>query len=156
MISSIPPNAASLTHGTGERKLVDNNNKGIDGMCDQRETKITFCESFGVGVQYLVDLPVKKGQIAEVSFKRNARQVYFESSPHQTPPLHAYVPVSHYDMLNDTNRNDAYEKAIKCAVERKKAEKGTCEVLDTGVRSGILSMFAARASADYIHAVEQY
>ena len=58
-------------------------------------------------------------------------------------------------MLNDSGRNDAYEKAIKRAVERKKREKGSCEVLDAGAGSGILSMFAARAGADYVHACEQ-
>ena len=150
VFSSLSPKIASSFDDDND----DGGNVIHDGEKEGKRTK-TYCESFKVGVQYLDDVPVKKGEIRQVAIKRDATQIYFESLPPQMRARHAHVPSWHYDMLNDSSRNDAYEKAIKRAVERKKGEKGMCEVLDAGAGSGILSMFAARSGADYVHACEQ-
>jgi tetratricopeptide (TPR) repeat protein len=58
------------------------------------------------------------------------------------------IPTWHFDMLADTARNEAYDKAISSAV------KAGDIVLDIGTGSGLLSMMAARAGATNITAVE--
>ncbi len=59
----------------------------------------------------------------------------------------AIVPFWHAAMMNDTERNDAFEKAILRAVELRGAQ---AQVLDIGTGSGLLSMMAARAGAEHI------
>lgn len=151
VFSSLPPKVAS-TFDDDDDNIENTVNGGGKREGIRRKS---YCESFNVGVQYLDDVQVKKGDITQVAIKRDSTQIYFESSPPQMRARHAHIPSWHFDMLNDSGRNDAYEKAIKRAVERKKREKGSCEVLDAGAGSGILSMFAARAGADYVHACEQ-
>lgn len=56
----------------------------------------------------------------------------------------AIVPFWHVPMLNDQARNDAFEMAIRQAVE---ARGPDARVLDIGAGSGLLSMMAARAGA---------
>ena len=163
VFSSLPPKIASTFDGNDKDDIntaitnsSDNNTEvALDGEKEGVKHRKSYCESFNVGVQYLDDVPVTKGAITQVTIKRDAAQIYFESTPPQMRARHAHVPSWHFDMLNDSGRNGAYEKAIKRAVERKKREKGSCEVLDAGAGSGILSMFAARAGADYVHACEQ-
>ena len=72
---------------------------------------------------------------------------------HRTPT----IPAWHYDMLNDTNRNDAYDAAITDAVRARRGPNGArpCVVLDAGSGSGLLSMMAARAGATRAYAVER-
>lgn len=55
----------------------------------------------------------------------------------------------HFPMMNDTVRNDAYEKALKTALQ-----KGGV-VLDIGSGSGLLSMMAARHGATKVTTVEE-
>ena len=55
-------------------------------------------------------------------------------------------------MLNDTTRNDAFERAIQAAVAR---EGRHARILDIGAGSGLLSMMAARAGAANIVACER-
>jgi SAM-dependent methyltransferase len=62
------------------------------------------------------------------------------------------VPFWHTRMLNDTARNDAFERAIKVAVAR---EGQNARILDIGAGSGLLSMMAARAGATNIVACER-
>jgi type II protein arginine methyltransferase len=52
------------------------------------------------------------------------------------------VPAWHFPMVRDTARNDAYEAALRRAVQPHHL------VLDIGAGSGLLSMIAARAGAD--------
>jgi predicted RNA methylase len=59
----------------------------------------------------------------------------------------ALVPFWHIPMLNDAPRNDAFEKAIRMAIE---AHGGAARVLDIGAGSGLLSMMAARAGAQSV------
>lgn len=57
------------------------------------------------------------------------------------------VPFWHVPMMNDTPRNDAFEKAILAAVARHGRD---VRVLDIGTGSGLLSMMAARGGAKNI------
>jgi predicted RNA methylase len=62
------------------------------------------------------------------------------------------VPFWHARMLNDTARNEAFERAIQAAVAR---EGPHARILDIGAGSGLLSMMAARAGATNIVACER-
>lgn len=60
------------------------------------------------------------------------------------------IPYWHFEMLADSHRNDAYEKALR------KAVKPGHTVLDIGTGSGLLSMMAARAGASHVVACEMH
>jgi type II protein arginine methyltransferase len=64
----------------------------------------------------------------------------------------AMVPFWHIPMLNDVRRNDAFERAIRRAVEK---EGPDARILDIGTGSGLLSMMAARAGAKNIVTCEK-
>ena len=105
-------------------------------------------------VQYFDELQVKKDQTVDVTVLRNKFQLLFDNKQPQKP-RHACIPSWHYDMLLDSQRNDAYERAVRKAIESKRAfgQQGI-SVLDIGAGSGLLSMLAARAGADKVVAVE--
>lgn len=58
------------------------------------------------------------------------------------------IPQWHFDMLADTDRNDAFEKAINKVINEQSS------VLDIGTGSGLLSMMAARKGAKSVVACE--
>ncbi|MFK8008630.1 MAG: tetratricopeptide repeat protein [Saprospiraceae bacterium] len=60
------------------------------------------------------------------------------------------IPYWHFEMLADTDRNDAYQKAIEKIIDKDSI------VLDIGTGSGLLSMMAARAGAKQITACEMH
>jgi len=66
--------------------------------------------------------------------------------------LSTIVPFWHPRMLNDARRNDAFERAIRIALEK---ESRQARVLDIGTGSGLLSMMAARAGATNIDTCER-
>ena len=71
-----------------------------------------------------------------------------------------FINFWHYAMLNDKDRNDKFDKAIRGAVARARARAGGASngevcVVDLGSGSGLLAMMAARAGADVVHAIEQ-
>ena len=82
----------------------------------------------------------------QVRLRQDAGQLHFAAAPGAAPrPRHAHVPRWHFAMVQDARRNAAYERAIRRAVELKRAA-GAREVvvLDIGAGSGILSLMAAR------------
>lgn len=58
------------------------------------------------------------------------------------------IPKWHFDMLADTDRNNAYNEAITSMISPKDT------VLDIGTGSGLLALMAARAGAAHVCAVE--
>ena len=107
------------------------------------------------GVHYFDEVPVQENQVVDIAARYNKFQLHFDLPGHQSKPRHACIPSWHYDMLLDSQRNDAYERAIKNAIESKRAfgEKDLL-ALDVGAGSGLLSMLAARAGADKVVSVE--
>lgn len=63
---------------------------------------------------------------------------------------------SYADMLHDKDRNEKYYQGIKAAVGRVKARGERVIVLDIGTGTGLLSMMAVTAGADYCYAVEVF
>lgn len=63
----------------------------------------------------------------------------------------AAVPFWHIPMMNDAPRNDAFEAAIRAAIEQ---AGPSARVLDIGAGSGLLSLMAARAGAQRVVACE--
>ena len=112
--------------------------------------------SWGQAVQYLDDRQVSQGQELLVRVQQDKSQIIFSSTPPQCRMHHAIVPRWHYDMILDAERNAAYNTAIQKAVAAKKSFKSGSKVhcLDMGAGSGLLSMMAARAGADYTYAAE--
>uniref|UniRef100_A0A673XXN6 Protein arginine N-methyltransferase n=1 Tax=Salmo trutta TaxID=8032 RepID=A0A673XXN6_SALTR len=60
------------------------------------------------------------------------------------------------DMLHDHDRNEKYFQGIRAAVSRVKARGEKVIVLDIGTGTGLLSMMAVTAGADYCYAVEVF
>ncbi|KAI3371727.1 hypothetical protein L3Q82_024284, partial [Scortum barcoo] len=60
------------------------------------------------------------------------------------------------DMLHDHDRNEKYNQGIRAAVARIKARGEKVIVLDIGTGTGLLSMMALTAGADFCYAVEVF
>ncbi|XP_017289726.1 protein arginine N-methyltransferase 7 isoform X1 [Kryptolebias marmoratus] len=60
------------------------------------------------------------------------------------------------DMLHDGDRNEKYNQGIRAAVARLKARGERVVVLDIGTGTGLLSMMAVTAGADFCYAVEVF
>ncbi|CAL8357582.1 unnamed protein product [Lota lota] len=63
---------------------------------------------------------------------------------------------SYADMLHDNDRNQKYYEGIRAAVARVKARGEKAMVLDIGTGTGLLSMMALTAGADFCYAVEVF
>ncbi|KAL0046712.1 hypothetical protein WJX82_008116 [Trebouxia sp. C0006] len=96
-----------------------------------------------------------QGHSVKVRVQQDSDQILFSSVPAQQRPRHAFIPRWHFDMVQDHMRNAAYDQAISRAVDFKKALG--CDkvgVLDMGAGSGLLSMMAARAGAEWVVGAE--
>ncbi|XP_061693354.1 protein arginine N-methyltransferase 7 [Syngnathoides biaculeatus] len=70
---------------------------------------------------------------------------------------HQEIARSRYaDMLYDHDRNDKYYRGIRAAVARVRARGEKVIVLDIGAGTGLLSMMAVTAGADFCYAVEVF
>ncbi|XP_077424796.1 protein arginine N-methyltransferase 7 isoform X2 [Vanacampus margaritifer] len=63
---------------------------------------------------------------------------------------------SYADMLNDRDRNEKYYQGIRAAVAHVQAKGENVIVLDIGTGTGLLSMMAVTAGADFCYAVEVF
>ncbi|XP_052022086.1 protein arginine N-methyltransferase 7 isoform X1 [Apodemus sylvaticus] len=63
---------------------------------------------------------------------------------------------SYADMLHDKDRNIKYYQGIRAAVSRVKDRGQTALVLDIGTGTGLLSMMAVTAGADFCYAIEVF
>ncbi|KAM9301559.1 protein arginine N-methyltransferase 7 [Gastrophryne carolinensis] len=63
---------------------------------------------------------------------------------------------SYADMLHDKDRNEKYYQGICAAVRRVRDRGEKAIVLDIGTGTGLLSMMAATAGADYCYAIEVF
>jgi predicted RNA methylase len=145
-----------------------------DSSSSSPATTTYTASSFGLGVQYVDESWAEAGSAIELRVRRDRDQIFFTTHPvPATRPRRAHIPRWHFDMLNDAGRNDAYDRAIRKAVERWKTRRsGGRErsnsrsggksiktpgplVLDAGAGSGILSMMAVSAGADAVVAIER-
>ncbi|NWR74371.1 ANM7 methyltransferase, partial [Centropus unirufus] len=70
---------------------------------------------------------------------------------------HQEIARSRYaDMLHDKDRNTKYYQGIRAAVSRVKERGEKAIVLDIGTGTGLLSMMAASAGADFCYAIEVF
>uniref|UniRef100_A0A8B9KLF3 Protein arginine N-methyltransferase n=1 Tax=Astyanax mexicanus TaxID=7994 RepID=A0A8B9KLF3_ASTMX len=60
------------------------------------------------------------------------------------------------DMLHDRDRNEKYYQGIRAAVSRVKARGERVVVLDIGTGTGLLSMMAVTAGADFCYGIEVF
>ena len=119
-------------------------------------TPTTSSSSWGQAVQYVGTRSLVCGDDVSLRVQQDASQIVFTADPPNHRMHHALVPRWHYDMILDVERNQAYDDAIKKAVEAKKAAHPDRPIhcIDMGAGSGLLSMMAARAGADYTYAAE--
>jgi len=93
-----------------------------------------------INERFTIDEEFRKQVTADISYKENL-DYYFGSYSH------FYI---HEEMLKDTVRTLAYQRAIEDNPNDFKDKI----VLDIGAGTGILSIFAAKAGAKHVYAVE--
>ena len=91
--------------------------------------------------EWFDDIAFKKQLIQDLTYNEEKHDYYFGSYSH------FYI---HEEMLKDQVRTNAYRHAI----EGNKEDFKDKIVLDIGAGTGILSIFAARAGAKHVYAVE--
>ena len=87
-----------------------------------------------------------QGSSAQLRMRQSSSRILFSlvGSPAGRARF-AHAPRWHFDMVQDSLRNEAYEAAIAQAIQLKKAvSDDPVTVLDIGAGSGLLSMMAAR------------
>lgn len=93
----------------------------------------------------------KQGWFDEDLFKRAKHKVNFDGAKDHDYYFNSYSSHHiHEEMLKDTSRTTAYQRAIENNPEDFKDKI----VLDIGCGTGILSLFAAKAGAKHVYAVD--
>ncbi|KDD73214.1 hypothetical protein H632_c2419p0, partial [Helicosporidium sp. ATCC 50920] len=106
-------------------------------------------------VQYLDGFEVHAGETLQLRVCQDKGRIFFERRGRPcTRARHALAPRWHFDMVLDERRNGAYDKAIRRAVQARKAAGKSTFTLDMGAGSSILSMMAARAGAEEVVGAE--
>ncbi|PSC69443.1 arginine methyltransferase [Micractinium conductrix] len=103
------------------------------------------------------ELSVAAGTVLPVVASHNTVRLRFDVESAEFLNLHkpdASFPHSHFAMLADEERCQAYKRAIERAVAKRRAADGGAHVLDIGCGSGVLSLLAARAGADSVVACD--
>jgi predicted RNA methylase len=137
-------------HNAGDKAVGSDDNRSI-----VPKNLVSYCKSWGQAVQYLDGSQVSAESSVLVRVRRDAGQILFEPRPVPCRLRTALAPRWHFDMVQDTLRNDAYDAAIRRAIARKRdAGYRRVTALDIGAGSGLLSMMAARAGADQVFAAE--
>lgn len=115
--------------------INDNDIQGLMDMAGYLQERYKFAEAEKYFIKVLNKVPNHKE--AQKSLRK----------------LRSYkIPGWHFDMLEDTARNDAYQAAIESALKK----KPNARVLDIGTDSGLLAMMAARAGAAEVVACEMH
>lgn len=119
---------------------------------------LKWLDSFGIEPDNVQDLLSLAHLFTEQSKHTEAERIYqhiLKVEPGNMNAKHSLegmlslkIPKWHFDMLADSKRNDAFEKAINKAIDNKS------RVLDIGTGSGLLSMMAARSGAESVLACE--
>eukprot|EP00887_Chlorella_sp_A99_P004798 scaffold4.g4798.t1 len=86
-------------------------------------------DSWGQALQFLDGVEVAPRGTVQLRVRQDAGQYVFTSVPPQCRPRHALVPRWHFDMVLDDQRNQAYESAIRRAIQdRREAGAGADSV----------------------------